>query len=313
MVASSDQVVLLTEAPPAAVRVAVVTGANSGLGLEACRVLARRGFEVVMCCRTVSKGEEAAEELRKQDTSAQLSVMALDVSSLHSVERFCAAYRASGRRLDVLLCNAGMMMGPRRVSADGCELQLATNYLGHFHMISSLLALLKSCGTEAHCSRIIHVASIAARLGSINLADMMHEKGRYNSQACYSASKLAQVVHAQELARRLRAEGCRTVTVNSLEPGIVNTNLSAGITDDPAMAARLRNGLTVEEGARTHVFLAASAAVEGVAGKHFVQCRAISTTPYCSTFLLASRSLRPRMAGKLWAWTERLIAEKLAA
>ena len=287
-------------------RVALVTGANSGLGYETCRVLARDGLTVILGCRSVDKGDEACRTIRSETPHADVRVMRIDTSSLHSVVSFHATFAASGLPLHVLVCNAGIMMGPRRTSADGFELQLATNYLGHWLLVRSLLPILKASGTSTRRARVVSVSSIAAHFGGFAWGDMMRERPPYSSYASYCASKLAQVVHARELARRLEREGCHTVAINSIEPGVVNTPLADGITDNESMANNLKRGITVEEGARTQIHVATSPTVEGVSGRHFARSRTMSA----ATFLFALRSFG--QGKQLWSWTEALADDALA-
>lgn len=159
-------------------RVAIITGANSGLGFETARVLLLHGMRVICACRSPDKGAAAVIELlaktteRPDASESDCLFMQLDVSSLKSVRSFARSFVESGLKVHVLLCNAGIMMGPRRESVDGVELQFATNYLGHFLLCDLLKEKLISCAP----SRIIHVASIAARFGKVDLEDLQSIK-----------------------------------------------------------------------------------------------------------------------------------------
>ena len=201
-------------------RTAVITGGNSGLGFECAKQMLEQGWHVVLACRNLSKAAAAVEELKiKIGAEAPVEVMLLDVSSLASVNAFAASWGA--RALHVLVCNAGIMMGPQRQSVDGFDLQLATNYLGHFHLVN----LLRDRLVASAPARVIHVSSIAARFGHIYWDDINSTaSGEYSSLRAYQQSKLLQVVYSRELANRLKGTG---VTSNSLEPGIVKTGLSA--------------------------------------------------------------------------------------
>jgi retinol dehydrogenase-14 len=287
-------------------RVAVITGANSGLGYETARVLLLKGMRVVLACRNPQKAEAARQALlqatseRPDADETDALVEQLDVSSLGSVRAFATRILDSGLPIHVLLCNAGIMMGPQRTSVDGVELQFATNYLGHFELCRLLQERLVSSAP----ARVIHVASIAARIASIDPTHLNHIGAGYSSQAVYGMSKLAQIVFSRELNRRLDGTG---VTSNSLEPGVVATNLSEGITDDPAMQKRLQNGVSVEVGAKTHILLASSMKVSGQGGGNWVDGRDISKGFGKLRYLASAHSLRGTMDQALWQATEALI------
>jgi NAD(P)-dependent dehydrogenase (short-subunit alcohol dehydrogenase family) len=293
-------------------RVAVITGGNSGLGFETARGLLMHGMRVVLACRDPGRGNSAAAALRVETRDradaddADVVFEQLDTSSIGSVRAFADRYLASGRPLHVLLCNAGIMMGPERVSADGIELQLATNYLGHFE----LCRLLQDRMVASAPARVIHVSSVAARTASLDPANLDRRGPSYSPLAVYGMTKLAQVVFSRELNRRLERTG---VTSSSLEPGIVATNLSAGITDDPVMRARLANGVPVEVGARTQIMLAASMKVAGIGGGNWVDGRDVSRGLARLRYVAAAHSLRASMDAALWAASEALIEERAPA
>ena len=202
-------------------RVAVITGANSGLGYECAKQMLIQGYRVVIACRNPAKAEAAVQSLVEQTSQPDsISSMTLDVSSLASVNSFAQEYLSDeSRKIHVLVCNAGIMMGAQRTSADGFDLQLATNYLGHFHLVN----LLRDRLVASAPARVIHVSSIAARFGHIYWDNINFTNVYYDSLRAYQQSKLLQVVYSRELAKRLEGTG---VTSNSLEPGIVKTSLS---------------------------------------------------------------------------------------
>jgi NAD(P)-dependent dehydrogenase (short-subunit alcohol dehydrogenase family) len=209
--------------PDQAGRTAVVTGANSGLGLSTARELARAGAEVVLACRDTEKGEAAAESIRAAVPDASVAVEALDLSSLDSVRAFAERTRSGREHLDLLINNAGVMAPPRRQSADGFELQLATNHLGHFALTGLLLERMQ--GRED--ARVVTVSSTAHKMGRIDFDDLQRER-RYFRWTAYGQSKLANLLFARELDRRLRAAGS-TVRSVAAHPGYAATNLqSAG-------------------------------------------------------------------------------------
>ncbi len=209
--------------PDQAGRVAVVTGANSGIGLIAAQELARAGAGVVLACRNAEKGEAAASLIREEDPQASVSVETLDLSSLGSVRAFAERFAGAHDSLDLLINNAGLMAPPRGETADGFELQLGTNHLGHFALTGLLLDRLE--GHED--ARVVTLSSTAHKIGKINFDDLQSER-RYGRWRAYCQSKLANILFARELERRLRAAG---LSVKSLaaHPGYAATNLQSAV------------------------------------------------------------------------------------
>ena len=200
-------------------RVAIVTGANSGIGFETARVLAEKGATVIMACRNLDKANPKADEIRAAHPDAKVEVMALDLSDLDSVRAFADAFRAKYPRLDLLINNAGIMVPPYGKTAQGFETQFGVNHLGHFALTGALLGLL----TSTPGSRIVTVSSIAHLMGKIDFSDLNWEKG-YKAQAAYGQSKLANLLFTYELQRRLAAAGKDTLAV-AAHPGWTETNL----------------------------------------------------------------------------------------
>jgi len=165
--------------PPQEGRVAVITGANSGLGLETARALAAKGARVVAACRNVEKGRAAVQEIRDELPAASIDVAELDLASLDSVRRFAAAYGEENEQLDLLINNAGVMAIPKAETADGFELQFGTNHLGHFALTGLLYGRLVATGG----SRIVTVSSSAHTQGKMRLDDLMGERsyGRWSA------------------------------------------------------------------------------------------------------------------------------------
>src|ERR1700733_13188329 len=168
-------------------RIAIITGANSGIGLEAARELARAGARVVLACRDTGKGDEAAQSILSDVPAAQLDVEALDLASLDSVRAFAELYPHD--RLDLLINNAGVMASPQRQTADGFELQLGTNPLGHFALTGRLLG--KLLATPA--ARVVTVSSTAHKFGRIDFDDLQSERS-YRRWRAYGQSKLANLM-----------------------------------------------------------------------------------------------------------------------
>jgi NAD(P)-dependent dehydrogenase (short-subunit alcohol dehydrogenase family) len=195
-------------------RTAVVTGANSGLGLVTARELARKGARVVMACRNTTKAEDAAAQIRRQVAGADVEVAELDLGSLDSVKAFTAGWSGA---LDLLINNAGVMAPPRRETADGFELQFGTNHLGHFALTGGLLPHV--------ADRVVTLSSGAHRIGKITFDNLQREKGYFRWTA-YGQSKLANLMFALELDRRLRAAGSPVKSL-SAHPGYAATNLQS--------------------------------------------------------------------------------------
>lgn len=200
-------------------KVVIITGANSGLGLESTKEIAAKGATVVMACRSLRKAEEAKADVLRQVPQAKLDVMALDNASLDSVRAFAAAFKAKYDRLDLLLNNAGVMAIPHAKTEEGFEMQFGVNHLAHFALTGLLLDLL----TSTPNARVHNVSSSAAFGGKIYFDDLMGDK-TYNRWAAYGQSKLANAVFATELNHRLKAAGYDTIA-NSSHPGLVMTNL----------------------------------------------------------------------------------------
>jgi len=201
-------------------KLAVVTGANSGLGLGLATRLAAAGADVVMAIRNRAKGEAAVEQIRATVPDAKLTIKALDLSSLASVKALGEELNAEARPIDLLINNAGIMQPPEReVTSDGFELQFGGNHLGHFALTGHLLPLLRA----ARGARVTLLSSSAARLGGINFDDLQWEK-RYNATAAYAQSKSANLMFAIELDRRSRQAAWGIVS-NAAHPGLCKTNL----------------------------------------------------------------------------------------
>jgi len=200
-------------------RVAVVTGANSGLGLVTARELARHGASVVLACRNVDKGAAAQAQIEHEVPGARLELAALDLGRLDSVREFAERFAQGHDALDLLINNAGVMAPPRRETADGFELQFGTNVLGHFALTGRLLALMQ--GRED--ARVVTLSSNAHRMGKINFDDLQSER-RYWRWGAYGQSKLADLMLALELDRRLRAAGSSVKSL-AAHPGYAATNL----------------------------------------------------------------------------------------
>ena len=275
----------------------VVTGANSGIGLETALALARAGARTVITARDRARGEAALSDISRRAPSDHVELALFDLGSMASVRAGAADLLARCERIDVLVNNAGLVLSDRRVTADGLEATFAINHLGPFLLTELLLERIKASAP----SRIVNVASTAhqgARHG-LDFDDLQSTRA-YRGMQVYSKSKLANIYFTTELARRLAGTG---VTVNCLHPGTVAT----GYGRDGDASGFLAFGvklikpfvLNAEQGARTSVYLASSPEVAGVTGKYFVKCRV--RTP--------SRAARDDAAARrLWERSEELVA-----
>ena len=203
-------------------RLAIVTGSNTGLGYDNARVLAAHGARVVLAVRDTAKGEEAAARIRKLTPGAEVAVHKLDLGSLASVRTAGAELAAAYPRIDLLINNAGVMYPPKSTTADGFELQFGTNHLGHFALTGLLLNNLLPVDN----SRVVVVASIAHKIkAKIDFDDLHWEKRSYDKVASYGQSKLANLMFAYDLQRRLAAAKAKTIAV-AAHPGVAATELS---------------------------------------------------------------------------------------
>jgi NAD(P)-dependent dehydrogenase (short-subunit alcohol dehydrogenase family) len=202
-------------------RVAIVTGANSGLGLAVARELARHGARVVLACRDTAKGAQAQHAIEGAAPDAQLELAPLDLADLASVESFAEGFLTSDGHngLDLLINNAGVMAPPRRETKDGFELQFGTNVLGHFALTARLIGALQGRPD----ARVVTVSSNAHKMGRINFDDLQSER-RYTRWGAYGQSKLGDLMFALELDRRLRAADSLVKSV-AAHPGYAATNL----------------------------------------------------------------------------------------
>jgi NAD(P)-dependent dehydrogenase (short-subunit alcohol dehydrogenase family) len=209
-------------------RLAVVTGANTGLGFETAQVLAARGASVVLAVRDIEKGKRAAARIAGAAPGAEVTVQHLDLASLDSVRAAAGELRARHPRIDVLVNNAGVMFPPRQATRDGFELQFGTNHLGHFAFTGLLLEQM----LPVPGSRVVTVSSIAHRIGArVNFDDLQGERS-YSRVGAYSQSKLANLMFTYELQRRLSAAG--TTIAVAAHPGLASTELARYT---PAIAA----------------------------------------------------------------------------
>jgi len=273
----------------------VITGVNSGLGLESMRVLALRGARVIGLARTQAKADEACASVPGNTLG-----LPCELSDLASVQACVRAIEALDTPIDILMTNAGIMAPMQMSRANGVEMQFATNHLGHFVLVEGLRGRV-----EQARGRIVILSSAAHTLtvsGGIDFDNLDAAQG-YNPWRFYGQSKLANLLHARELARRLEGTG---VTVNALHPGIIRTNLARDtggfMTKLMTLFAPLLEK-TLEQGAATQCYVATHPELDGVTGQYFSDCKSTKSSAWGRDEALAR---------ELWQHSERLAAGYLS-
>lgn len=277
---------------------AIVTGASSGIGKEATRVLALRGVRVIMAVRNTKAGSAVKDAIVKEIPAAKVEVMELDLSSMASVRKFAAQYNATGLPLNILINNAGVMVSKFNLSKDDIELHFATNYLGHFLLTNLLLDVMKSTAAESNVEgRIVVVSSLGHRF--VYKEGIQFDKINVDTRYKYGQSKLANILHAGELSRRLKEEGI-SVIVNSVHPGPVVTDLlrNSSILSGIVNLIGKYFFKNVQQGAATTCYAALHPQVKGVSGEYFADCNLSQASPLANDAELAK---------KLWDFSLSLI------
>ncbi|MGH2980346.1 MAG: oxidoreductase [Solirubrobacterales bacterium] len=283
-------------------RTAVVTGANSGLGLVTARELARAGAHVIGTSRDPAKGRQAEAEIRQAVPDAGIEMRRLDLADLASVREFASEVAAARDRLDLLVNNAGVMMPPRSVTPDGFELQFGTNHLGHFALTGLLLERLG----RGRDPRVVTVTSLEHRPGRIDFDDLTSERD-YQPRTAYQRSKFANAVFGLELDRRLRAAGSPVKSVLA-HPGYSATNLqTSGPTGPMKALLRVGNRLlaqSADRGALPQIHAATATDVQGgelYGPDGFNQLRGNPTR-----VKPVERATDPELGRRLWQVSEQL-------
>ncbi|XP_062377522.1 retinol dehydrogenase 12 [Sardina pilchardus] len=270
----------------------IITGANTGIGKETARDLAKRGARIIMACRDLERGEEAREDIMEDSGNQNVVLKKLDLSSTKSIRDFAELINKEEKRLDILINNAGVMLCPYSKTVDGFEMQIGVNHLGHFLLTFLLLDLIK----RSTPARIVNVASVAHTWGGIQLDDINSEKS-YNARRAYGQSKLANILCTRSLARRLQGSG---VTVYALHPGVVQTELWRHVSSVVQVAVRVFTCCTKTsvQGAQTSIYCAVEPALEKESGQYYSDCAPAS----------CSREARDDdMAEKLWQLSTQML------
>lgn len=244
----------------------VITGANTGIGKETAIDLAKRGARIIIACRDMEKGQAALKEVIETSANENVTCMKLDLSDSKSIREFAESINKGEDKLTILINNAGVMVCPYGKTADGFELQIGVNHMGHFLLTYLLLDLIKKSAP----ARIINVSSMAHTWGSINLEDINSEKS-YDKRGAYSQSKLANVLFTRSLAKRLQGTG---VTTYSLHPGVVQTDLWRHLSGPQQFVMKVVSPFTKSstEGAQTTIFCAVEPALENESGGYYSDC-----------------------------------------
>ncbi|AFY37737.1 Protochlorophyllide reductase [[Leptolyngbya] sp. PCC 7376] len=293
-------------APSQQGKTAIVTGSNTGLGYETALGLAKLGATVILACRNLEKAEAAKTKILSEVPSAAVSVMALDLNSLDSVRQFAADFRTQHQQLDLLINNAGIMFPPYTQTAEGFESQIGVNYLGHFLLTQLLIDLMP----DTPDSRIVSLSSNAHKFGKLNFDDLQSEKN-YSATAAYGQSKLACLMFADELQRRLAASGKQKISV-AAHPGVAQTELARhmpgwlvwimGFTVAPFITH------PVDQAALPTLMAAIASDVKG--GEYFGPQGTAEMTGKPGRAEKASHALDQDAATKLWQVSEQLTGEK---
>ncbi|KAL3628876.1 hypothetical protein CASFOL_027922 [Castilleja foliolosa] len=285
---------------------AIVTGATSGIGAETARVLAKKGVRIVIAARDLAKAEKVKENIKKESPKAEIIILEIDLSSFDSIQRFCSEFLSLGLTLHILINNAGKYSQKLEFSEDKIELTFATNYLGHFLLTEMLLGKMVETASETCIKgRIVNVSSVIH-----NWVDSKHfcftnllSPKSYNGTQAYAQSKVANILHAKELSRQLKARKAN-VTINAVHPGIVKTGIirdyKGFITDSfYFMASKLMK--STSQGAATTCYVALSRRTEEISGKYFADCNETHCSP------LANDDCE---AQKLWKQTRAFIRRR---
>ena len=273
-------------------KIAIVTGANSGMGMATVEALSDKGATVIMLCRSEERGRKALAELMREK-NRKLDLMICDLGDFASIRSFVRSVKAKYPHIDILVNNAGFISLDRQETKDGIERQFGINHLGHF-LLTTLLLDRMSAG-----SRIVNVASGAHKVGKIHFNDINLHHG-YNVVRAYSQSKLANVLFTRELAERLKGSG---ITVNCCHPGAVATNM--GVDRETGFGKTITGllrpfFLTPAEGAATAIYLATDEAVSHISGGYFYKCQIAKSS---------KRSKSRRTAGRLFELSEEMVRE----
>lgn len=271
----------------------VITGANSGIGKETALDLAKRGARVIMACRDPERGQAAVKEVIDGSQNTNVVYMKLDLSDTKSIREFAEAVNQGESKLNILINNAGIMAIPYAKTADGFEMQVGVNHLGHFLLTHLLNDLIKRSAP----ARIVTVSSLAHAWGSMNF-DNLNSEQSYDKKTAYQQSKLANVLFTRSLAKKLEGTG---VTAYSLHPGVVQTELWRHLNGPQQTIMKMVSPFTKNsvQGAQTSIYCAVEPTLENQSGGYYSDCAPAS----CSRAAQNDES-----AKKLWEMSCQLLS-----
>jgi NAD(P)-dependent dehydrogenase (short-subunit alcohol dehydrogenase family) len=278
-------------------RVVIVTGSSSGIGFETARVLANKEATVIIAIRNMKKGNAALEKIKKENATADVKVMELDLANLKSVRRFADKFNEEYSQLDLLINNAGVMIPPYSKTADGFELQFGTNHLGHFALTGLLLERI----INTPSSRIVNVSSTAHKMGNLNFDDLNWEKRKYKKMKSYGDSKIANLYFTYELQRKL-SDGKANVLVTASHPGWTATELQRHTGLIEALNGVFAQG--IQMGALPTLYGAVAEDAEG--GDFFGPAGFMEMKGYPKRVQSIPRAQDKEIAQKLWTVSEKL-------
>jgi NAD(P)-dependent dehydrogenase (short-subunit alcohol dehydrogenase family) len=287
-------------------KVAIVTGASSGLGVETSRVLALRGAHVILAVRDTKKAEPFLEQIKKSTNNDKVEIIRLDLGSFDSVREFAKQFLSKNLPLNILINNAGIMAVPLNM-IEGYESQLATNHFGHWLLTTLLLPAL----IQGKPSRVVSVSSCAHKRLGVNFDDINFEKQGYDKWKAYAQSKTANVLFALEFDKRYRDKG---VSAFALHPGGIMTGLQSSLSKEEMLAmgwfdkdGKINDRFkTIEQGAATSIYAATSPELEGKGGLYLEDCDVSTIPPEQFPFAgWAEHAKDMKAAGQLWELSEK--------
>lgn len=290
-------------------KLAVVTGASSGLGVETCRALASAGATVIMVARDMDKLEAVAQELQREVPGAQLHTQHMDLADLNSVRSAATEILLYHPQIQLLINNAGVMACPLMRTAQGFEMQFGTNHLGHF----LFTGLLSQALIDGAPGRVVNLSSAGHRFGRFNFEDHSYQSREYDKWQAYGESKTANILFTVALDLRMRERGVRAFAVH---PGVIMTNLARHMQAEDFTALQARNPSgepltfkSVQQGAATTVWAASSPHLSGRGGIYLENCQIAPAAGPGRESGVESYAVNPASAERLWTLSEELVGQ----